>query len=113
MSEHGMWKREEERAAANRGLTGRGLVGCVTFILSLALGGVVYWWLDNTYNIPAELSIPADWPGWVIDVVGIIVLVIAVQLTLTVITSVVYRLTGRDKKVSDMMDDLMKQWDEQ
>jgi hypothetical protein len=107
-----MWKREEERAKQNQGMTKRGLVGCITFVLSLALSGVLYWWLDNTYDIAAELSIPADWPGWVVDVLGVVVLVVAIQLTLTVITSLIWRLTGQDKKVDDMMDDLLKQWDE-
>jgi TRAP-type C4-dicarboxylate transport system permease small subunit len=113
MSEHGLWRREEERAQRNRGLTGRGMVGCLTFVLSLALAGLVYWWLDRTYDLYAALGLPAEWPGWVVDVVGVAVLVLAIHVTLTVITSLVWRLTGRDKKVDDMMDDLLKQWDEQ
>lgn len=113
MSEHGLWKLEEERAERNRGLTGQGIVGCITFALSLTLGAVVYWWLDNTYDIYSELSIPTEWPGWVVDVLGVALLVLAIHVTLTMITGLVWRLTGRDKKVDDMMDDLLKQWDEQ
>jgi hypothetical protein len=112
MSEHGMWRREEERAQRNRGLTGRGIVGCITFILSLGLGVILYWWLDTTFDLYALLNIPAEWPGWLVDVLGVVVLVIAIQLVLTIITGVFWRLTGRDKKVDDMMEDLLKQWDE-
>jgi hypothetical protein len=108
-----MWDREREREERNRGLTGRGLVGCLTFLLSLGLGGTLYWWLDNTYDLYDLMSIPIDWPGWVVDIFGVLILVIAIQLALTVLTSLVWRLTGRDKKVDDMMDDLLKQWDEQ
>jgi hypothetical protein len=112
MSDHGLWRLEKEREKQRRGLTGRGIVGCITFILSLVLGGVLYWWLDNNYDLYAKFSIPAEWPGWLVVVLGVALLVLAIQVTLTVCASVIWRLTGRDKKVDDMMDDLLKQWDE-
>ncbi len=112
MHDHRLWRREEIRLEKRKGLMSRGFVGCIMFILALALGGALYYWLDNNYNLYRVLNIPRDWPGWVVDVVGVVILVIAAQGIFAVLGSVVWRLTGRDKKVGDQMNELLERWDD-
>lgn len=112
MSDYSIWKREEAKAKKREGLTGRGIVGCISFIASVGLGYLAYRWLDNEYNITRLFAIPKDWPGWVVDALGIILMIIVVQAVFIAISSLVWRLAGKDKKVDDMMDDLLEKWDE-
>jgi hypothetical protein len=112
MSDYSLWKREDEIEQERKGLTGRGIFGCVTFLVSGGLAYLGYTWLSQEYNLRRLLSIPKDWPGWLIDALGILVLLIAVQAVLTIIGSVFWKLSGRDKKVAGKLDDMLKQWDE-
>ena len=42
----------------------------------------------------------------------ILVLLIVLQAVLTIISSVFWKLSGRDKKVAGKLDDMLKEWDE-
>jgi len=111
-SDYSVWKREEAEAKEREGLTGRGIVGCISVLISAGLGYLAYWWVSNNYNLRHMFNIPKEWPSWVIDVLGVLILFIVVQATFTLITAVGWKLTGRDKKVGDKMDELLAQWDE-
>lgn len=112
MSENSMWKREQATLDQRKGLTGRGIVGCLSFLISGAAAYALFLYFDQHYNLARIFDVPRDWPDWVIPVVGVLVLFVAVQATFTIILSVFWRLAGKDKKVGDKMDDLMAKWDD-
>lgn len=112
MSDFSLWKQQDEIEQERKGLTGRGIFGCVTFLASGGIAYLGYTWLSQEYNLRRLLSIPKDWPGWLVDALGILVLLIAVQAVLTIIAGVLWKLSGRDKKVAGKLDDMLKKWDE-
>jgi hypothetical protein len=46
-SDYSLWKKEQERREANKGLTGRGLVSCTIVLISAAVAYGIYWWLSS------------------------------------------------------------------
>ncbi len=114
MSDYTVWKREEERLRQRKGLTGRGIIGCITLILSAALTYLAYYWITTVekYPIRHKFQIPPEIPDWGVDVLAVLVLFVAIQTVFTLLASVLWKLAGKDKKVDDMMDDLLTQWDD-
>jgi len=106
MSDYSLWKRQDERLEANKGVTGRGIVGCISFLISGGIAYGIYWWLSGRYNLRAELSIPYSWPDAVVTALIIIILFIAIQAIVTIFLGILRKLAGKDQKVEDKLDEL-------
>jgi hypothetical protein len=113
VSDYSLWKKEEERREANKGLTGRGLASCVTVLISAGVAYLIYRWLSGQYDLAYVLSLPRDWPPIVVAALVIIVLFVAFQFVLTLLLSVLWRLGGKDKKVKDQLEEIYETWDQQ
>jgi len=106
------WQRQEKIAEERKGLTQRGLFGCVSFIISVGIAIGIYYWVTDRYSLYRVFTIPRDWPEWLVTVIAVAILTVAFQATITIISSVFWRLAGKDKKVKDQMDALLEQWDD-
>ena len=104
---------QEDRLQKRKGLTSRGIVGCFTLLVSTGAAYWVYYFLSDRYPLRRLFGIPRDKvPDLFMDILGVLVLLILIQALLTIITSLVWKLAGKDRKVKDMMDDLYEQWDD-
>lgn len=101
-----------DRERQRKGLTGRGVVGCIMMLLSFGLAYALYWWLEQQYNLRRLFSVPRDWPNWVVTTAAVVLLFIVVQLVMTILIGLIFKLAGRDKKVIDQMGDLYDHWDD-
>jgi hypothetical protein len=113
MSDYSLYKQQEERLAANKGVTGRGIFGCISFLVSAGIAYGIYWWLSGRYNLRAMLKIPASWPSVVVTALIVIILFVAIQLVLTLFLGILSKLGGKDQKVEDKLDELHETWDQQ
>ncbi len=111
-SDYNLWKREEERREANAGLTGRGLASCVSVLISAGIAYLAYWWLNQRYNIVSFLDLPRDWPPLVSSALVILVAFVAVQLIFIVLMGIIWRIRGKDQKVSDKLEEIYEHWDQ-
>jgi TRAP-type C4-dicarboxylate transport system permease small subunit len=111
--DYSLWKRQDERLEANKGVTGRGIVGCISFLISAGIAYGIYWWLDGRYDLRTELSIPYSWPDAVVTALIVIILFIAIQSIVTIFLGILRKLAGKDQKVEDKLDELYEKWGEQ
>lgn len=111
MGDFGLRKIEKVRLEQRKGLTGRGLFGCASFLISAGLAYFLYQWLSQHYDLRRMFSVPYNVSPVVVQVAGTVILLVIIQFVMTLATSVFWKLGGRDKKVDDKMDDLLKQWD--
>ncbi len=102
---------EESRVRQRQGLTGRALAGCFSLFVSLGAAYLVYGWIGER-KLRRLLVIPTDWPDPVVQILFVLLLFILIQAMFILLGGVVWKLTGRDKKVRDKMRDLYDQWDE-
>lgn len=112
MSDSSFGRLQQKREDRRSGLTGRGITGCISLIVSGALAYFAYLWLSNQHNLRKVFDVPKDWPDWAIMAIGILICFVAIQATFTIMLAVFWRLAGKDKKVGDKMDDLLAQWDD-
>jgi hypothetical protein len=112
-SDYSLWKKEQERREANKGLTGRGLVSCTIVLISAAVAYGIYWWLSSQYDLRYVLSLPPDWPPLLVAALVIVILFVAFLFVLTLLMSVVWKLTGKDQKVQDKLEEIYETWDQQ
>ena len=112
-SDYILYKQQDERLAANKGVTGRGIFGCISFLVSAGIAYGVYWWLNGRYDLRAMLNIPANWPAAVVTALIIIILFIAIQSIVTIFLGILRKLGGKDQKVEDKLDELYENWDQQ
>ncbi len=112
-SDYSLWKKEQDRREANKGLTGRGLGSCLIVLISAGVAYVIHRWLSGRYNLAYELSLPRDWPPMVADALVIIILFVAFLFVLTLLLGVVWRLAGKDQKVKDKLEEIYETWDQQ
>jgi hypothetical protein len=104
---------QEERLAKRKGLTGRGIVGCFTFVLSLGIAYGLYWWLSKTYPLRTLLNVPKDTlPDPFFEIFIIFILFFIFQAALTLLGAMAWRIRGKDQKVKDKLDELYDQWDD-
>ena len=103
---------QAERAHQRRGLLGRGIAGCFSFLLSGAVSYAAFSWADQNYNLRRLMNIPYNYPGWIVDAIAILAFFIVFQLFLILAFGFFWKLSGRDQKVADKMEELYKHWDE-
>ena len=103
----------EERLRKREGLTSRGIVGCITLLISTAAAYGLFTWLDDHRNLRRMFQIPSKTlPDPFFDILVVVVLLVLIQTALTLIVSLIWRITGRDQKVEDKLDELYEKWDE-
>jgi hypothetical protein len=112
-SDYSLWKKEQERREANKGLMGRGLSSCAIVLISAGVAYLIYRWLSGQYDLGRVLSLPPDWPPEVVAALVIFILFVAFLFTLTLLLSVVWRLSGKDQKVQDKLEEIYETWDQQ
>ena len=112
-SDYSLWKKEQERREANKGLTGRGLASCLTVLISAGVAYAIYRWLSSRYDLGYVLSLPPEWPDTVVAALVIIILFVAFLFVLTLLLGVVWRLAGKDQKVKDKLEEIYETWDQQ
>ena len=112
MDDFRLWKREEAQRKEREGLTGRGIVGCIGFLVSGGAAYLIFHFVLSVRQLRHDFNIPGDWPDWLVAALTLFILFIAIQAITTVILSVYWRMSGRDKKVGDKMQDLLEKWDE-
>ncbi len=110
--DYSMWKRQEERVKQRQGLTQRGLFGCVSFLISIGVAYGLYWWVEREKDLYRLFNIPREWPDWLVGILAVLVLTVAFQAVITIISGVFWRLAGKDKKVGEKMDEMLAKWDE-
>lgn len=108
----GYRQRQEQILEERKGLTTRGIFGCVSFLISVGIAYGIYYWVSGRYNLYRVFTIPRDWPNWLVAVIAVVILTVAFQGTISVIASFFWRLAGKDQKVGDKMDALLDQWDD-
>jgi hypothetical protein len=59
------------------------------------------------------LSLPPDWPPLLVAALVIVILFVAFLFVLTLLMSVVWKLTGKDQKVQDKLEEIYETWDQQ
>lgn len=112
--DYSLWKQQDMRREANKGLTGRGFVGCISIVVSAGIAyGIWTMFLQSRIDLRSALRLPATWPDAAITGLAVIVLFVAVQLTFTILLGILWKLTGKDQKVEDKMDELADTWDQQ
>ena len=112
--EFSFFKQQEARREANKGVTGRGFVGCISIVISAGIAyGIWTMFLSNQIDLRRDLRLPATWPDTVVTGLAVIILFVAVQLASTILLGIMWKLTGKDQKVSDKMDELADTWDQQ
>ena len=112
--DYSLWKQQEARREANKGVTGRGFVGCINILISGGLAyGIWEFFLKSRVDIRTQLDFTATWPDAAVTAFAVIILFIGVMLAFTVLLSIVWKLTGRDKKVADKLEEMADTWDQQ
>jgi TRAP-type C4-dicarboxylate transport system permease small subunit len=111
--DYSLWKQQEARREANKGITGRGFVGCINILVS---GGIAYavweFFLKARIDLRTELSLPPTWPEAAVTALAVVILFVGVLLAFTVLLSLVWKLTGKDQKVSDKLEEMADTWDQ-
>lgn len=112
MGPRNLLEMQQERTQRRKGLLGRGISGCFSLLLSSAVSYVAFLWVDQNYNLRRLMNIPRNYPGWIVDTIAILALFIVFQLFMILLFGFFWKLSGRDKKVADKMEELYDHWDE-
>ena len=64
---------QEERRRQREGLTGRGLVGCLVFMLSLGAAYALFLWISDNHSIRYLFKVPRDTlPDPYLDILAVV-----------------------------------------